>query len=144
MPSAELDRLVSIGLLSREAPIRGEFQGLVENAAATLADAQNESLAPESRFQLAYGAVHSIALAAIRWHGYRPRNNRQVVFQSLAHTLQLPPPVWKMLARSHDQRNRIEYEGLAEIDERLLSDVITAGIDLLARIRRLALPGEPE
>ena len=144
MPSAELDRLVSINLLSHEAPIRAEFQGLVDDAAATLKDAQNATLSPESRFRLAYGAVHSIALAALRWHGYRPRNNRQVVFQALAHTLQAPAPVWRMLARSHEQRNRRDYEGLGEIDERLLADVIAAGIDLLARIRQLPLPEEPE
>lgn len=144
MPSVELDRLVSINLLSGEAPIRAEFQGLLEHAATTLADAQNETLSPDSRFQLAYGAVHGIALAALRWHGYRPRNNRQIVFQALAHTLQVAAPVWKMLARSHEQRNRREYEGLGEIDERLLADVITAGIDLLARIRRLPLPPDPE
>jgi hypothetical protein len=111
MPSVELDRLVSINILSHEAPIRAEFQGLVEDAAATLTDAQNETLSPESRFRLAYGAVHSIALAALRWHGYRPRNNRQIVFQALAHTLQVPAPVWRMLAQSHEQRNRREYEG---------------------------------
>ncbi|MFZ2493481.1 MAG: hypothetical protein WA208_18540 [Thermoanaerobaculia bacterium] len=144
MPSAELDRLVSINLLSHEAPIRAEFEGLLEDAAATLTDSQNGTLSPESRFRLAYGAVHSIALAALRWHGYRPRNNRQVVFQALAHTLQVPAPVWRMLARSHEQRNRREYEGRGEIDERLLADVIAAGTDLLAQIRQLPLPEEPE
>ncbi len=118
MASTELERLVAINVLAPEAPIREEFKGLISDAAATLKDAQNETLSPESRFRLAYGAVHSIALAALRWHGYRPRN-RQIVFQALAHTLKVPAPVWKMLARSHEQRNRREYEGVGEIDERL-------------------------
>jgi hypothetical protein len=144
MPSAELDRLVAINLLAHEAPIRTEYEGLVEDAAATLTDAQNETLSPESRFRLAYGAVHSLALAALRWHGYRPRNNRQIVFQALAHTLGVPVPVWRMLARAHEQRNRREYEGRGEIDERLLADVIAAGIDLLAKIRDRGLPPENE
>lgn len=143
MPSPELDRLVSINVLAHEAPIRAEFEGLVDDADATLTDAENETLSPESRFRLAYGAVHSLALAALRWHGYRPRN-RQIVFQALAHTLQVPAPVWRMLAHAHEQRNRREYEGFGEIDERLLSDVIAAGIDLLARIRQLPLPEEPD
>jgi hypothetical protein len=141
MPSAELERLVSIHLLSHEPPIRAEIEGLLATAEATLTDARSEALSPESRFQLAYGAVHSIALAALRWHGYRPRN-RQIVFQALAHTLQVPAPVWKMLARSHEQRNRREYEGGGEIDDRLLADVIAAGSDLLARMHQLRLPGE--
>ena len=143
MPSTELDRLVVINVLAAEPPIREEFEGLISDAAATLKDAQNETLSPESRFRLAYGAVHSIAVAALRWHGYRPRN-RQIVFQALAHTLKVPAPVWKMLARSHEQRNRREYEGAGEIDERLLADVIAAGIDLLARVRQLPLPEEPD
>jgi hypothetical protein len=141
MPSAELDRLVTSNVLAREAPIRAEFQGLVSDAAATLTDAQNKGLSLESRFRLAYGAVHSIALAALRWHGYRPRN-RQIVFQTLAHTLQTPAPVWRMLARAHDQRNKREYEGIGEIDERLLRDIIAAGVDLLARVQQLPSPEE--
>jgi hypothetical protein len=116
MPSAELDRLVSINLLAHEPPIRAEYEGLVEDAAATLRDAQNQTLSLESRFRLAYGSVHSVALAA---------------------------PVWRMLARAHEQRNRREYEGRGEIDARLLSDVIAAGIDLLARIREFPVPEDP-
>jgi len=143
MASPELDRLVSINVLSAEAPIRAEFEGLLSDAAATLTDAQNASLSPESRFRLAYGAVHSIALAALRWHGYRPRN-RQIVFQALAHTLHTPASVWKMLARSHEQRNRREYEGSGEIDERLLRDVIAAGIELLALVQQLQPPEETD
>ena len=142
MPSAELDRLVSINLLAHEPPIRAEYEGLVEDAAATLMDAQTQTLSLESRFRLAYGSVHSLALAALRWHGYRPRNNRQIVFQALAHTLQVSAPVWRMLSRAHEQRNRREYEGLGEIDERLLTDVIAAGVDLLARIRQLGPPDQ--
>lgn len=141
MPSPELERLVGIGLLQVEPPIREELDGLLHEAAVTLEDARNEDLAPESRFRLAYGAVHSIALAALRWHGYRP-NNRQVVFQALAHTLGTPASVWKMLAKSHEQRNRRDYEGAGEIDERLLHDVIAAGRDLLSAVRDLGPPAE--
>ena len=53
MPSPELDRLVAINLLQHEAPIREEFDGLVREAALTLADAKREDLSPESRFRLA-------------------------------------------------------------------------------------------
>ena len=84
MPSAELERLVRTGVLQREPAIASEFRGLVGEAAATLNDAKNDALALESRFTLAYTAAHSFALAAMRWHGYRPRN-RQIVFQALPH-----------------------------------------------------------
>ena len=141
MPSPELDRLVAINLLQHEAPIREEFDGLVREAALTLADAKKEDLSPESRFRLAYGAVHSLALAALRWHGYRPRN-RQVVFQALVHTLGTPGPVWRMLSKSHELRNRQEYEGVGEVDERLLHDLIEAGDGLLTAVRKLPPPAK--
>ena len=141
MPSPELDRLVTTGILSVEPPIRDEFLGLVRHAAATLRDSKNEGLAQESRFQLAYGAAHSIALAALRWHGYRPRN-RQIVFQALAHTLGTPAAVWRTLARSHDLRNRHEYEGEVGFDERLIQDVIQSAEELLEAVRKLEAPEE--
>jgi hypothetical protein len=44
----------------------------------------------------------------------------------LPHTLGLGPDVWRVLARSHDLRNRGEYEGNLDVDERLLTDLIAA------------------
>lgn len=79
MPSAELERLTKTGLLHAEPVVRQEFEGLLLEATATLKDAKNTALAIESRFTLAYSAAYAVALAALRWHGYRPRN-RQVVF----------------------------------------------------------------
>lgn len=142
MPSPELENLVKIGRLDREPPLRTEFESLVREAGLTLTDSRNVDLALESRFRLAYGAVHSIAIAALRWHGYRPRD-RQVVFQALAHTLGTAAKTWRMLARSHDQRNRQEYEGAGEIDERLLLDVIAAGGLLLEAVQRLDPIADP-
>jgi uncharacterized protein (UPF0332 family) len=140
MPSAELDRLVEVGLLEREAPLREEFNALIEQAAVRLEDAKNESLAPQSRFDLAYNGCHAIARAALRWHGYRPRK-RYIVFQALGHTLGIAPETWRMLDKSHGQRNRMEYEGPEEVDERLLAEVIKAGEALIAEIRALPTPG---
>ena len=136
MPSPELERLVAIGQLQAEAPVKAELEGLVRGAEATLRDSRNVDLASESRFNLAYGAVHALALAALRWHGYRPRN-RQIVFQALAHTLGTPAATWRMLSKCHEQRNRREYEGLGEIDERLLADLMAAGEDLLPQVLAL-------
>ena len=64
MTRQELDNLVKIGQLKSEPPTRAEFDGMVDSAKKRLADARNESLAPESRFDLAYGAAHGFALAA--------------------------------------------------------------------------------
>lgn len=63
--------------------------------------------------------------SALRRLGYRAAN-RYVVFQVLPHTLGLGPAVWGVLAKGHDIRNRGEYEGDLNIDERFLADLIVA------------------
>jgi hypothetical protein len=121
-----LDSLTGPGKpLSREAPDRAEYDGLLHSGRVRLADAEHPGLALESRFDLAYNAAHALSLAALRRLGYRS-SNRYLVFQALQHTLGLGPAVWRVLARAHDVRNRSEYEGDLNVDERLVADLIAA------------------
>ena len=114
------------GPLRAEPPDANEFDGLRQRARMRLRDAANASLALESRFDLAYGAAHSMSLAALRHAGYRPRNQRYIVFQVLPHTLGLAPEVWRLLSKCHDVRNLAEYEGDLNINERLVVDLLAA------------------
>lgn len=139
MSTPELDNLAKIGQLKPEPGTQAEFDGLVDSARKRLADARNENLASESRFDLAYNAAHAFALAALRRHGYRPKN-RYVVFQVLPHTLGLDAKIWRVLAKCHDQRNLAEYEGRSEIDERLLADLIDCTTRLEAAVAGLDPP----
>ncbi len=134
MTLPELDRLVSIGTLTREPAAAGEVSGLRRSGEARLADAANKALALESRFDLTYNAAHALALAALRRLGYRPRS-RYVVFQVLAHTLSIPPPTWRVLAKAHDVRNRAEYEGLLDVDERLVDDMVAAATAVMQALQ---------
>src|SRR6266700_6421568 len=86
MSKKELDNLARINRLKAEPGSRREFAGMLNSARTRLADAQNESLDPDSQFDLAYGAAHRLALAALRHQGYRSEN-RITVFQALVHTL---------------------------------------------------------
>ena len=95
MTSAELERLVGIGQLKREPPSRSEYDGLLQSGRARLADAANESLSRDGRFDLAYNAAHALSLAALRRMGYRS-DNRYLVFQALPHTLGLAPATWRV------------------------------------------------
>lgn len=104
--------------------------------------AQTDSLALESRFDLAYNAAHALCLAALRWHGYRS-GNRFMVFQLLPHTLGLGPEVWRVLSRCHDARNLGEYEGMLEVDSRLVADLILASKQVAAKLGELPPPGNP-
>ena len=76
-------------------------------------------------------------MAALRIHGYRT-DKRYIVFQALPHTLGVGAPTWRLLDRCHRERNAIEYEGRGSIDEKLLTGLIDATLDLLARVRALA------
>lgn len=136
MTSHKLDNLVKIGQLKAEPGSQSEFDGLLHSAKARLTDARNETLSIESRFDLAYNASHALALAALRWHGFRSEN-RYLVFQVLEQTLGIAPEIWRVLAKCHEKRNLAEYEGHLEIDNQLIADLIKAGTLLLEKVSAL-------
>ena len=111
--------------LKLEPPDAQELAWLMRTGLARLADARNTTLSIESRFDLAYNAAHALCLAALRAMGYRA-SNRYIVFQVLPHTLGLGPEVWRVLDLCHNRRNLGEYEGMMDVDDRLVSDLITA------------------
>lgn len=111
--------------LKAEPPDANEIAGLQRTGRARLQDAKNTALALESRFDLAYNAAHALCLAALRRMGYRS-TNRYIVFQVLPHTLGLGPEVWRVLDKCHNTRNLGEYEGMLDVDERLVTDLIGA------------------
>jgi hypothetical protein len=139
MTSPELENLVRAGKLKREPPAAGEIEGLRRSGRARLADAQRPELSIESRFDLAYNAAHVLALAALRRLGFRSEN-RYLVFQALSHTLGIAPSIWRVLAKGHEKRNLAEYEGLLDLDERLVADLIDAGRAVLTALDAAAGP----
>ena len=125
MPSP-LENLAGPGKqLRAEPPDDNEIEGLLRTGLARLHDASNASLALESRFDLAYNAAHALCLAALRRQGFRA-SNRYIVFQVLPDTLGLGPDICRVLSKCHDMRNRTEYEGAVDADNRLVSDLIGA------------------
>jgi hypothetical protein len=134
MTSAELENLVRIGSLKREPPSLPELEGLRQSGEARLRDAANPALSLESRFDLAYNAAHALALVALRRAGFRS-DKRYVVFQTLAHTLSIPNVTCRVLAKCHEIRNAGEYEGLFDIDERLVEELLAAAIAVRDALR---------
>jgi hypothetical protein len=130
------------GVLAKETPDAKEFDGLVRSGLARLHDAENAANSLESRFDLAYGAAHALCLAALRHHGFRP-SKRYIVFQVLPQTLGLGPDVWRVLDKCHKMRNLTEYEGVLDVDDRLVTDLIAACRTVVDKIRQLpAVPRE--
>jgi hypothetical protein len=136
----ELDNLVNIGTLKSEAASRKEFDGMLASARRSLVDAQNESIDPDSQFDLAYGAAHRFALAALRHQGYRSEN-RITVFQTLVHTIGTDKADIQIFLRAHNERNLAEYEGRVDIDPKLLADLIRCTKNLETAVGKLTPPG---
>lgn len=135
--SSPLDSLAGPGgSLKPEAPEAGEFAGLVRSATVRLSDAENPDNALESRFDLAYNAAHALSLAALRHAGFRA-SNRYIVFQALPHTLGLGSEVWRVLAKAHELRNRGEYEGDLDVDDRLVEALVVACRAVASAVKKL-------
>lgn len=132
-----LERLAGPGnVLAKEPFDAKEFAGLVRSGLVRLKDAERESNSLDSRFDLAYSAAHALSLAALRHRGFRS-SKRYIVFQVLPDTLGLGPEVWRVLSKAHDTRNRTEYEGAIDIDERLLADLIKACRTVADKVKQL-------
>lgn len=114
---------------------------MLKAARSRLKDAQNNDLDSDSRFDLAYGAAHRLALAALRRVGYRSEN-RITVFQTLVHTLGTSAADVQIFLAAHNERNLAEYEGRMEIDEQLLSNLIRCTKTIEAAVARLDPPAE--
>ncbi|MBP8018718.1 MAG: hypothetical protein KAY82_01645 [Hylemonella sp.] len=61
--------------------------------------------------------------------------NRYIGFQVLPPTLGLGPEVWRVLDKCHNTRNLGEYEGVLDVDERLVTDLISATEAVLSALR---------
>lgn len=139
MGKQELDNLVKIGRLKAEDATRKEFDGMLASAARSLGDAQNEDLETDSKFELAYGAAHRFALAALRHQGYRSED-RITVFQTLVHTLGTDKADIQTFLKAHNERNLAEYQGRVDIDETLVADLIEAAKRLETSVGKLTPP----
>lgn len=125
--------MVKAGQLKTESPDQDEFDGLLNSAKRRLQDSQLEGLSEDSQFSLAYGAAHALAVAAMRWHGYRS-DKRYLVFQCLQHTVGLENAKWRVLDTCHKQRNLAEYEGHLEITSQLLKELIEVAEEVLKSV----------
>jgi len=139
--SSNLENLAKIGQLKAEPPAPSEIDGLIGSGRKRFKDAKNAALALESRFELAYNAAHAFSLAALRWRGYRSEN-RYLVFQVLPHTLGMTDRQWRLLALCHERRNKMEYEGISEVDQGLVAELVEVTENVLRKLEALG-PVEP-
>ena len=139
MGHPQLDNLARIGKLKAESAAEAEIRGLVRSGTRRLEDAAREVLSLESRLDLAYNAAHALALAALRFHGYRS-DSRYLVFQCLRHTLDLPAEQGRVLDQAHRKRNLAEYEGEMDVDEQLVAALLRVAREVARRVNDLVAP----
>lgn len=130
MTNDNLENLVRVRQLKAEPATKEEIAGLLRSGTVRLADARNENLSQESRFDLAYNAAYALSLAALRHAGYRSEN-RYLVFQCSQYTLDLAADQWRVLDQAHRKCNLAEYEGDIDVDDQLLDALIRVA-DLIA------------
>ena len=130
MANEKLENLVRIRQLKAEPAAEEEVTGLLRSGTVRLADAKNENLSKESRFDLAYNAAHALSLGALRSAGYRSES-RYLVFQCTQHTVDLASEHWRVLDQAHRKRNLAEYEGDIDVDDQLLEALIRVA-DMIA------------
>ena len=130
-----LENLIRTGGLKAEPPDRKECEGLLNSAVDRLKDAHCPTLSFASRFDLTYNAAHALALTAMRLQGYRS-DRRYLVFQCLSHTLDIGTTHVRLFALCHERRNLAEYEGYMDVDERLLSELLSATDALLLLVQQ--------
>ena len=118
----QLGNLVRIRELQKEPADPVEFGGLLQSARDRIQDINQYALSKSGQFDLAYNAAHSLALGALRCHGYRSTNRYQV-FQCLVHTAGLSSEKMQVFAQCHHVRNVAEYEGHLELGETMLGGV---------------------
>lgn len=131
MSNEQLENLVKTRHLEIESADEDEIETMIASAGNKLTDAQNSDNTIDSRFGLAYSAVHALSSAALRRQGYRAKN-RHMVFQCLTHTSQLNTEQVRILIDAHVKRNKSEYEGTYIPDEAVVKSVISVAKVLLA------------
>ena len=132
----QLNNLARIGTIHSEPPDSRELRGLVASARDRLKDVNHNRLSDAGQFDLAYNAAHALALAALRYHGFRS-DNRYQVFQCLVHTVGLSAARTQLFAQCHHRRNIAEYEGHLDIPSALLNEFTQAANELLQVVEEL-------
>lgn len=136
MRSDALSNLAKIGKIKVEPMNRSEIDRILTMARKRLKDASYHQISQEVRFTSVYNALHGVALAALRWYGYRSES-RYIVFQSLEHTLAWPPSQWRVLDAAHQKRNLAEYEGFLEIEESVITELFMLAEKMISDVDQL-------
>jgi uncharacterized protein (UPF0332 family) len=110
-----LHNLLKIGQLRTHEARPDEIARLLAAAKRNLADAENEQISAEARFDMAYRAIMQVSLIALMANGYRPSTSQpghhQTLVYSLVHTLRIEARSASLLDALRKRRNAADYQG---------------------------------
>jgi hypothetical protein len=146
-PAKNLQNLERAGRLRPEPADARELSRYLASAEEFIADARKAANKPASRFTLGYNAAHALAVAALRANDYRTaqeRGHRRLVFELLPHSCGAQSADALALVRAHEKRNVIEYDGIAEITEREVVDLVAVAGRVQASVQAWLKRHRPE
>lgn len=141
-----LENLIGKGL-QREPSNAAEIQRFLAKIAAKLADARQDSISLDSRFDLAYEAVLQLGLVALRLHDLRPdsRGGHHVLaLQTLNTSVGYPREKLRLLDEFRRQRASGLYDGSFVPTQTELNELLKTVAELLAHIEAWIHQNRPE
>lgn len=118
-----------------------EIRQIIVVAHGALADANNKTLSAHSRYNIAYEAIHGLAVAILLHYGTRPgteKGHRSVAIEKLSDVLQLEVGLRQVIKHAHDRRNEVTYRSaLPPITTKDAESVITALYVVLPKVTKL-------
>lgn len=128
-----LENLAKIGQLVEHEADKNQVRKMMEAAERFIADARQESVSKETRFDAAYKACVQYAMLALHANGYRPPKSKpghhQTMIQSLVHSIGLHNDERLLLDTFRVKRNAADYTGEL-VDEGSVTECIEAAVRL--------------
>ena len=131
-----LDNLVKVGQLQSAPFDEIEAMRMLNIAHSRRRDSEITDVSIVGRFTSAYNAAHIAALTALRWHGYRCKNEL-MAFHCLGDTLGWPTKRWQTFDAVLQKRNLVEYEGYAEIEQSTMDSLRSLTASLIMDVDAL-------
>jgi hypothetical protein len=134
-------------LIAEHETSRQEITELLEIVRTDLRDAHVEGLSPDRRLSCCYGALLTVARAALRAFGYRvPKgtpSHHYYAIQSLQHTVGLDTQVLRQIEAMGKKRAMADYVRVGEVSESMVGEGLAFAEEYCERITdwiRIAYP----
>ena len=135
-------------LISPHQATHQEISDLLDVVDTDLRDAAIAALSSERKLGCCYGAILSVARAALRAAGYRVsksnRSHHYYVIQSLRHTVGLDSGTVLQIEAIQKKRNTADYVRIGEISDDLAAEARALAERIVKTIRRWLAKNHPD